>query len=146
MLNKHLYVIRSLSWGKKFTIQQYEARCHTANSVTNYFNDNVPDYVRKENWPPNSCDLNLLDYTIWDIMKKILYKNLKRYQDIEGLLAVYAWDRPTKNFINNPISGRRRRWSHCTSNLTALSHDSTYISIDTDMLFINRTLNMIKWL
>ena len=72
--------------------------CHTVNSVTNYLNENVPDYIRKENWSPNSCDLNLLDYAIWDIMKKILYKNLKRYEDIEGLSAAmsYAWDRLKK--------------------------------------------------
>ena len=79
ILKKRLYVIRSLSCRKKFTIQQYATRCHTANSVTNYLNENVPDYIRKENWSPNSCDLNLLDYVIWNITEKILYKNLKRY-------------------------------------------------------------------
>ena len=38
-------------------------------------------------------------------MKKILNKNLKRYEDIEGLSAAmsYAWDRLTKKFINNAI-------------------------------------------
>ena len=38
-------------------------------------------------------------------MKKILYKNLKRYEDIEGLSAAmsYAWDRLTKKFTNNAI-------------------------------------------
>ena len=41
-------------------------------------------------------------------------------------------------------SGRIRWWSHCTSNLTTRAHDFTYISIDIDMLFINRKLNMIK--
>ena len=72
--------------------------CHTANSVTNYLNENVTDYIRKEYWSPNSCDFNLLDYTIWDIMKKIHYKNLKQYEDIEGLSAAmsYAWDRLKK--------------------------------------------------
>ena len=105
MLKKHLYVIRSLCCGKKFTIQQYGSRCYTANSATNYLNENVPDYIRKENWSPNSCDLNLLDYAIWDIMKKILYKNLKRYENIEGPSAAmsYVWDRLTKKFINNSI-------------------------------------------
>ena len=105
MLNKHLYVIRNLSCGRKFTIQQYVALCYTVNSVTNYLNENVPDYIRKEYWSPNSCDLNLLDYAIWDIMKKILYKNLKRYENIEGPSAAmsYVWDRLTKKFINNSI-------------------------------------------
>ena len=98
MLKKHLYVIRSLSCGKKFTIQKYEARCHTANSVTNYLNENVPDNIRKQNWSPYSCDLNLLDYAIWGIMKKILYKNLKPYEHIEGLSVAVsnAWDRLKK--------------------------------------------------
>ena len=43
-------------------------------------------------------------------------------------------------------SGRRRRWTLCASNLATLTHDSTYISIVIDMFFINRKLNMIKWL
>ena len=42
-------------------------------------------------------------------MKKILFKNLKWYEDIEGLSATamsYSWDRLTKKFINNSID----RW------------------------------------
>ena len=35
-------------------------------------------------------------------------------------------------------TGRIKRWSHSTSNLTTPTHDSTYISIVIDMLFINR--------
>ena len=44
-------------------------------------------------------------------MKKILYKNLKRYEDIECLSAAmsHAWDRQTKNFINNSIDKWRMR-------------------------------------
>ena len=45
----HLCNNRSLSCEKKLTIQQYGARCHRANSVTNYLNENVPDCIRKEN-------------------------------------------------------------------------------------------------
>ena len=91
MLKKDLYVIRSLSCGKKFAVQKYEARCHTAHSVTNYLNENVRDNIRKQNWSPYSCDLNLIDYAIWNIMKKILYKNLKRHEYIEGASAVMSY-------------------------------------------------------
>ena len=35
-LKKRLFVIRQLSGGRKFTIQQDGARCYTANSVTSY--------------------------------------------------------------------------------------------------------------
>ena len=41
-------------------------------------------------------------------------------------------------------TGRRRQESHCTSNLTTPTHNSTYISIVIDMLFTNGKLNMIK--
>ena len=72
---------------------------------------NCPQYIREENWSPNSSDLNLLDYAIWDIMKKILYKNLKWYEDVKGLLPAisYAWDRLTKKIINNSIDQWRMR-------------------------------------
>ena len=45
-------------------------------------------------------------YAIWDIMKEILYKNVKWYEDIEGLSAAisYAWDRLTKKLVNNSIN------------------------------------------
>ena len=64
MLKKHLRVIRRLSGRRKFKIQQDGARCHTANPVLDYFNQHVPHYIEKEDWPANSCDLNLLDYAI----------------------------------------------------------------------------------
>ena len=99
-LKKHLYVIKRLSGGgRKFTIRQDGVRCHTANSVTNYLNENVRDYVRKENWPPNSCDLSPIDNAICDMMEKMFYKNVKRYEDIKGLSPVIsdAWDRLKKN-------------------------------------------------
>ena len=96
---------------KKFTIQQYGACCHTTNSVTNYLNENDPDYIRKEYSSPNSCDLNLLDYANWGIMKKILCKNLKRYKDMKGLSAAipYVRDRLKKKSINSSIDQWRMR-------------------------------------
>ena len=110
MLKKHLDVIRSLSRAKKFTIQQYATRRPTANSVTN-FSMKISQFLRKENWSPDFCDLKLLDYAIWHIKKKILNKSVKRYEDIEGLSAAisYAWDKLTKKFINNSIEQLRMR-------------------------------------
>ena len=34
MLKNHLYVVRRLSFGQKFTIQKYGGRCHTANFIS----------------------------------------------------------------------------------------------------------------
>ena len=79
ILKKHLYVIRRLSAGRKFFVQLNGARFHTGNSVTSYLNENVMDYIRKENWAPKSWDLSPIDYAIWDMVEKMVYKNVKRY-------------------------------------------------------------------
>ena len=52
----------------KFNIQQDGACWHIANSVTNYLNENVPNYIRNENWSPYYCDLNPIDFVIWAMM------------------------------------------------------------------------------
>ena len=82
-----------LSGERKLTIQQDGARCHTISTGTSYLNENVPDYIRKENWPPNSCDLNPLDYEIWDMMEEMVYKNISRYEDAA---ISDTWNRLTK--------------------------------------------------
>ena len=37
------------------------------------------DCIRKENWAPKSWDLSPIDYAIWDMVEKMVYKNVKRY-------------------------------------------------------------------
>ena len=137
MLKKHLYVTRRWYCGPKFTIQQYGAHCHTAKSLNNYLNENVHDYIRKENSSPNSCDLNLLDYANLGHDKKDALKERKaiwRHQN--GFLQQYQM---------HGIDWQKKH-QYGTSNLTTLTHDSMYISIVIDMLFIKIKLNIIKWL
>ena len=55
---------------------------------TNYLNESVPDYVRKKNWPPNFCDLNPVDNANCEMMEKMVYMNVKQYEDIKGLSPV----------------------------------------------------------
>ena len=109
MLKKHLYK-EFILWKKVHYSAIWGSLPHSK-FVTDYLNENAPDYIRKENWSPDFCEPNLLGYSIWGIMKKILYKNLRRYEDIECLSAAmsHAWDRQTKNFINNSIDQWRMR-------------------------------------
>ena len=112
LLERHLYVIKRMSGEqRRFTIQQDGATCHTANSVITYLEEHVPDFIRKEEWPPNSCDLNPLDYSVWDMMERIVYKNIKHYENIEELSTAIsnAWDRLSQNFLNKSIDQWRTR-------------------------------------
>ena len=37
--------------------------------------DNFPAFIDKDHWPPNSPDLNPLDYCIWDEFVKVINWN-----------------------------------------------------------------------
>ena len=50
--------------GSPFTFQQDGAPAHTANKVQQWLRDNV-DFWDKSMWPPQSPDLNPLDFSVW---------------------------------------------------------------------------------
>jgi len=44
------------------------ATAHTASLAQDWLSRNCPVFIRKEEWPPNSPDLNPLDYHVWGAM------------------------------------------------------------------------------
>jgi len=45
----------------------------------------TPEFIPPTLWPPNSPDLNPVDYKVWSIMQEKVYK--KRIKDIDELRA-----------------------------------------------------------
>ena len=45
--------------------QQDGAPAHRSRHTVAYLRLNVPEFFEPENWPPNSPDLNPVDYTVW---------------------------------------------------------------------------------
>jgi len=35
----------------------------------------APDFIPPTLWPPNSPDLNTVDYKIWSVMQEMVYKH-----------------------------------------------------------------------
>ena len=56
--------------GKPFVFQQDGAPAHTSNATQAWLRSNNPDFIKKEEWPPYSPDLNPMDYSIWSIWKR----------------------------------------------------------------------------
>ena len=52
----------------QFIFQQDGAPAHTASLAQEWLSRNCPEFIRKEEWPPNSPDLNPLDYHVWGAM------------------------------------------------------------------------------
>lgn len=76
-------------FGDDWTFQQDGARPHTHHLSQEWCRANFPSIIDKDHWPPNSPDLNPLDYSIWDEFaqqmnwsnvqsKKTLIEELKR--------------------------------------------------------------------
>ena len=53
-------------FGVDWTFQQDGATAHTHALTQQWCEDNFPSFLDKDHWPPNSPDLNPLDYSIWD--------------------------------------------------------------------------------
>ena len=47
-----------------YVFQQDGASVHTANVAQQYCVENFPSFIPKQDWPPNSPDLTVLDYFI----------------------------------------------------------------------------------
>jgi hypothetical protein len=57
---------RNEVFGNQWTFQQDGAKSHIHHLIKQWCRNNFPSFIDKDQWPPNSPDLNPLDYSIWD--------------------------------------------------------------------------------
>ena len=67
LMQKLLPVIRQIS-GSEFVFQQDSAPAHRVHQTIELIHRETPDFISPEQWPPNSPDLNPVDYKIWASM------------------------------------------------------------------------------
>ena len=107
--------INALSGGD-FMFQQDGARSHTSAHTLHFLNENIPataELLKPDKWPPNSPDLNPLDYGIWSIMESEVYKvKIRDLDHLEDRLAE-AWDALSQEHIDNTIMSFRKRVRAC---------------------------------
>ena len=60
-------------------------------------------------WPPNSSDLNLVDYKIWAVMQETVHK--QKICDVDELREriIKSWDHLNQSIIDSAISQWRTR-------------------------------------
>lgn len=66
--------VQSMYGSEYFCFQQDGAPSHTARVVQEWCTQNLADFLPKNEWPPNSPDLNPLDYFVWSYMLSELNK------------------------------------------------------------------------
>ena len=75
--------IEEVASGRPYVFQQDSALAHTAHVVMNWLQDNLDMVWTPDFWPPNSPDLNPLDYFIWGIVERV--SNKKPHNSLDSL-------------------------------------------------------------
>ena len=87
-----------------WTLQQDGAPSHTARNTINFLHQENETFIEPDMWPPNSLDLNPVDYAIWGALQQKVYRR-RKFPTIEQLkLAIIEeWQNLSQRFINRSI-------------------------------------------
>jgi len=66
---ENLLSYRAASGGKFFVFQQGSAPSHPAKDTVALLDQEMPDFIPPAPWPPNSSDLNQVDYSVWSVLQ-----------------------------------------------------------------------------
>ena len=98
-----------------FVFQQDGAPSHTARHTQEWLAVNCPDFVEKDQWPPNSPDLNPLDFCVWGMMLESYAKHKPKPSTKAELKEVlqFIWNSLSQDCIDKAVLGVRKRLRAC---------------------------------
>jgi len=109
-----------------FIFQQDGAPAHRVHDTVQLLETETPDFIRPTLWPPNSPDLNPVDYTIWSIMQEMVHKT--KIRDVNELRQriVAAWDEIDQRVMTSLYSSGASVFAH----VLMLTEDTLNTSFD----------------
>lgn len=113
LAQKLLPDIRKISQGEFFVFQQDGAPAHRARDTVAFLEQETPDFIPPTLWPPNSPDLNPVDYSIWSVLQEKVYRY--RIDNLAELKTrvIDEWARFDQSIVDAAIDQWRRRLSAC---------------------------------
>ena len=89
-----------LTFSDYYTFQEDGAPAHRARETIELLCNETPDFIPSTLWPPNSPDLNPVDYKIWSVMQERVYRT--KVRDIEDLRQriMQVWDEFDQGIID----------------------------------------------
>jgi len=88
---------------KYFIFQQYSAPGHRAKETVDLLSTKTPAFIPPTLWLPNSPDLNPVDYKVWWVLQKQVYK--VKVNDVDELCQRIqtVWDELDQRIIDKAI-------------------------------------------
>ena len=96
-----------------FIFQQDGAPAHRARETVELLQRVTPDFIPPTLWPPNSPDLNPVDYRIWGIMQEKVYRTKVRDVDDLRERIVKGWEELDQRIIDCAVGEWRKRLREC---------------------------------
>jgi len=90
--------------GDTFVVQQLNAPSHHAKDTIKLLQQETTDFIGPDLWPPNSPDLNLVDYKVWGVMQQRAYECCKNSVDELKLRLIEVWNSLQQNVIDVAIN------------------------------------------
>jgi len=106
--------MRRLSRDEFFVFQQDGAPAHRARDTVAFLERETPDFIPPTLWPPNSPDLNPVDYSVWSVLQEKVY--CSKISDVDELKSrlIDEWAQFDQSIIDAAICQWRRRLSACS--------------------------------
>jgi len=96
-----------------FVFQQDNAPYHRAKGTTKLLQQETPDFIGPNLWPPNSPDLNPVDYKVWGVMQQRVYECRINSDDELKQRLVEVLNSLQQNVIDAAINEWRKRLRAC---------------------------------
>jgi len=93
--------------------QQDGARAHRARDNITFLERETPDFIPLTLWPPNSPDLNPVDYSVWSILQEKVYRSKVADGDELKTHLIDEWVQFDQSIVDAAISQWRHRLSAC---------------------------------
>jgi len=101
-----------------YIFQQDGAPAHATHATQNWLQTNCPDFIAKDLWPPNSPDLNPLDYHVWGgAMLEAYHKRHPKPKTLAELKEVLQviWDSLPQGPIDKAVKEFSKRLKACVA-------------------------------
>ena len=98
-----------------YIFQQDGAPAHFSRLAQEWIGQRCPEFIKKDDWPPNSPDLNPLDYHVWGAMLekyKVYTPKPTNKAELKTVLEA-IWEDLPQDALNQAVLAFRKRLQAC---------------------------------
>lgn len=114
VLKKHVQpCIKAHFETRPYVFQQDSAPAHKAKTVQQWCQNNLYDFISSSQWPPNSPDINPLDYSVWAVLEKKACSTPHKSLDSLKAALKKAWAELDDDYLRAAVDSFPRRLRLC---------------------------------